>query len=200
MMPFRSLNRLGYGRDAFHRVPNVFNKNASLPVLGFLIFLASACADAVQVRVGPAVETDEAAFFTFDFDSIPFRRNLDLTMVPATKHPEPVLRRGPQGSPDEMRAEFYGSVIRIGDKYRMWYCGLGFDDAARRTPEEMKSWVLYAESTNGLDWVKPNLGLVEFRGNRSNNIVAIDLIPHTAFATERNVHVLYEPDDSDPYA
>ena len=152
----------------------------------------------IKVQVGPAVETEEAAFFAFDLDSVPFRRNLNLTLVSPTKHPEPVLRRGPEGTPDQMRAEFYGSVIKINGRYRMWYCGLAFDDPEKRTSEDMKSWVLYAESTNGLHWVKPNLGLVEFRGSRSNNIVAIGLISNTAFATERNVHVLYEPEDPDP--
>jgi hypothetical protein len=161
-------------------------------------FLSTLHGAAFKVHLGPSVETDEISFFAFDLDSVPFRRNLHLTMVPATKHPEPVLRRGPKGSPDEMRAEFYGSVIKINGKYRMWYCGLGFEDPARQTPEDMKSWILYAESTDGIHWIKPHLGLTEFRGNRSNNIVAIDLIPHTAFATERNVHVLYEPEDPDP--
>src|SRR5437762_8693921 len=94
----------------------------------------------LRVQTGPAVETEEISFFAFDLDSIPFRRNLHLTMVPAAKHPEPVLRRGPEGSPDEMRAEFYGSVIKIEGKYRMWYCGLGFEDPAKRSPDEMKSW------------------------------------------------------------
>src|SRR5262245_41963598 len=88
---------------------------------------------AIRVHVGPSVTTDEAAFFAFDFDAIPFRRNLHLTMVPATKHPEPVLRRGAEGSPDEMRAEFYGSVIKVDGKYRMWYCGLGFENPEKRT-------------------------------------------------------------------
>jgi hypothetical protein len=120
-----------------------------LPFLGVSIILTSAAASGVQVRVGPAVETKEAAFFAFDFDSVPFRRNLHLTMVPATKHPEPVLRRGPEGSPDEMRAEFYGSVIKIDGKFRMWYCGLGFDDPARRTPEEMKSWCFTRRALTG---------------------------------------------------
>src|SRR5688500_5020485 len=87
----------------------------------------------VRVQVGPAVMTEEAVFFAFDFDSVPFRRNLQLTMVTPIKHPEPVLRRGPKGAPDEMRAEFYGSVIKIEGKYRMWYCGLGFDDSQKQT-------------------------------------------------------------------
>jgi hypothetical protein len=154
-------------------------------------------AGSVRVHVGPSVTTEEAAFFAFDLDSVPFRRNLHLTMVAPTKHPEPVLKRGPDGSPDEMRAEFYGSVIKVNGKYRMWYCGLGFDDPARRNAEDIKSWVLYAESGDGLHWIKPHLGLVEFRGSHSNNIVKIDLISNTAFATERNVHVLYEPEDPD---
>src|SRR5436190_1560643 len=96
------------------------------PGIGFPVFAG------VKIHIGPRVETEEAVFFAFDLDSIPFRRNLHLTMVPPRKHPEPILRRGPAGSPDEIRAEFYGSVIKIDGKYRMWYCGLAFEEPNRR--------------------------------------------------------------------
>lgn len=46
----------------------------------------------------------------------------------------------------------------------------------------------YAESKDGVNWVKPNLDLVEFKGNKANNIIL------------RNAHgasVLYDPGDAD---
>ncbi len=48
----------------------------------------------------------------------------------------------------------YGSVIRDGDKYRMWYkSGAG---------------VSYAESDDGVAWVKPQLDLVMIDGRKTN--------------------------------
>ena len=196
--PKRSYSRKHHLRcGCWNRVGSCIKRSLFF-TLACVLFCAFPLSAAVIVHTGPRIENTEAVFFACDFDSTPFRRNLHLTMVPAQKHPEPVLRHGPKGAPDELRAEFYGSVIKIGEKYRMWYCGLGFEDDFHREPEDIKSWVLYAESTNGLDWVKPDLGLVEFHGSRSNNIVGIDLIPHTAFPAERNVHVLYEAEDPDP--
>jgi len=77
-------------------------------LLGQLSAIAS-----VTVHTGANVPVPEAMFLAIDLDSVPFRRNLDLTMVPPTKRAEPVLRRGPKGSFDEIRAEYYGSVIRV---------------------------------------------------------------------------------------
>jgi hypothetical protein len=62
----------------------------------------------------------------------------------------------------------------------------------------VRSWVCYAESSDGIHWIKPNLGLVEFHGNRNNNIIAIEPVEHTASPADRNLHVLYEPDDPNP--
>ncbi len=51
-----------------------------------------------------------------------------------------------------------GSVIRDGGKFRMWYL---MND----------SHFGYAESEDGLRWVKPKLGFFEFQGSKENNIV-----------------------------
>jgi len=59
-------------------------------------------------------------------------------------------------------AYVYGTVLPAedGDGYRMWY----------------HSWageyrMLYATSTDGLRWAKPELGLVEYAGSKANNIL-----------------------------
>ena len=51
-------------------------------------------------------------------------------------------------------ATVYGSVLREGSKYKMWYkSGMG---------------VGYAESDDGITWRKPNLGLTRIEGRDSN--------------------------------
>lgn len=69
----------------------------------------------------------------------------------------------------------YHSVFRDGDVYRMYYKGwhIGFD-LERKKIRPAVSTMCYAESTDGIHWRKPSLGLIEFKGSKDNNIVAID--------------------------
>src|SRR5579872_2999867 len=76
----------------------------------------------IQVQCGAPVPVSEAVFLAIDSVSIPYRRNLYLTMHPVRKHPEnPVLRRGKPGEPDEARAQFAGTVLEQDGKFRIWY-------------------------------------------------------------------------------
>jgi hypothetical protein len=56
----------------------------------------------------------------------------------------------------------YGTVLRHDGKLKMWYQTLGKDSAD----------VCYAESRDGLNWIKPELGILEYKGSKRNNIVA----------------------------
>lgn len=76
------------------------------------------------------------------------------------KYPEAVLK---SEHPWEQGAVVaYGSVLHWRGKFRIWYIGF-----ARPTPR----CVCYAESDDGVNWHKPELGLCEFQGSRQNNIV-----------------------------
>ena len=58
------------------------------------------------------------------------------------------------------------SVIHDGDRYRMWYrC----DSETGRNPK----FTAYAESEDGITWIKPSLGLFEFEGSKDNDLVWI---------------------------
>lgn len=59
---------------------------------------------------------------------------------------------------------FYLSVIDEGGKLRMWYDCRDRD----KTPN-----LAYAESTDGLHWTKPELGITEYKGSRANNLVGV---------------------------
>jgi len=103
-------------------------------------------------------------------------------------------------APDDPRTEIdcaWGNVIREADgKFRLWYCtmtmghngagpheiaaagvwGRGDDftfhprsDADRPDVESMLG--KYAESEDGITWRKPKVGLIDYRGNKDNNIV-----------------------------
>ena len=63
----------------------------------------------------------------------------------------------------------YHTVLRDGDRYRMYYI------ACQQTLKgEMAShpiFTCYAESNDGVHWVKPELGQFEFAGSKKNNII-----------------------------
>lgn len=74
----------------------------------------------------------------------------------------------------------YGTVLKnepAGTGYRMWYSSYF----------EGTYYLCYATSKNGKDWVKPKLGLVEFKGSKNNNITK-----------EGGGTIVYDPDDKDP--
>ncbi len=61
----------------------------------------------------------------------------------------------------------YSTVIRDGDRFRVYYRGMPAD-VKDGTAGEV---TCVAESQDGLRWIKPNLGLFEVRGTKANNVV-----------------------------
>jgi hypothetical protein len=59
---------------------------------------------------------------------------------------------------------FYSSVLQDEGVFKMWYTC---------RDKEGQGNVAYAESQDGERWHKPDLGIVEYGGNRSNNLVGI---------------------------
>lgn len=119
----------------------------------------------ITVDSGPSINTQSTAvLFAFDNRSIPASHNLRLQMKKPEKVPHnPVIARGHPGDPDALRAGGV-AVLQEEDRWRMWY----------QAWDESGSRVAYAESSDGIHWTKPNLGLVEFRGDRNNNLVDIE--------------------------
>jgi hypothetical protein len=141
----------------------------------------------------------ERVLFAFDDYGIPWQHNLKVTLVPATKHPDnPVLRRGPEGAPDHGHAALYGTVIKDGDKFRMWYLGMFETALAKGNAPGMWRPMCYAESADGVHWTKPELGLVDFNGGRKNNICLIEGEPFALTRVNDFLSVLHEPEDPDP--
>lgn len=71
--------------------------------------------------------------------------------------------------PWEGNTSAYFTIFQDSDRYRMYYRGSHFDEAAGKPAH--REVTCYAESRDGIHWVKPELGLFEFDGSRRNNIV-----------------------------
>ncbi len=144
-------------------------------------------------------QADERVFFAFDDHSIPWRHNLKVSLVEAEKHSgNPVLRRGPKGAPDHGHAILYGTVIKDGETFRMWYLGMIQTEIEKGQAPGWWRPMCYAESQDGINWTKPELGLVEFNGNKKNNICLIESPIHSMTRVNDFLSVLYEPNDPDP--
>ncbi|PYV07565.1 MAG: hypothetical protein DMG07_28285 [Acidobacteria bacterium] len=142
----------------------------------------------------------EVVLFPFDDYSIPFNKGLLLSLAAGSKtggergfttaalaHPnKPVLPPAEPGAPDHPRLYYYGTVLHIGGEYRMWYTGMDKDG---------NRYVCYAVSKDGVRWDRPALGLVQYNGSTSNNLVRLDdgkPVPGAVCL------VLHEPEDPRP--
>jgi len=76
----------------------------------------------------------------------------------------------PYNDPWDRDASGYATIIEDKGLYRLYYRG-GPTDSSAGKKEGETSFFCYAESRDGIAWVKPKLGLVEFRGSKDNNIL-----------------------------
>ncbi len=157
----------------------------------------------------------QQTFLAIDDISIPFRKNLGLYLSKPTIRAEPVLKPSPFGSgaPDDSAAHFYGTVLHDEGRFRMWYFGCHWgknpDWPPRMKQQNAKPphWfkgdcplqfgpICYAESDDGIHWVKPALGQVLFKGSRANNALAI---PHVLTGAPSVIKDAADPDPARRY-
>ncbi|MDP7442599.1 MAG: hypothetical protein QGI37_12725, partial [Verrucomicrobiota bacterium] len=79
-------------------------------------------------------------------------------------------------APWEGNTSAYYTIFRDGDLFRMYYRASHWDTGSKK--ETHRELTCYAESRDGIHWVKPKLGLFEFNGSRENNIVLDGLGTH----------------------
>ncbi len=141
----------------------------------------------------PTFATEEAVLFPFDDYSIPFRKDVLMTLVPGSRQPgehrenasyepnhpgKPVLEVGGPGTCDSVELVF-PSIARVGDGLRMWYMARGNSETTATElgggdPIDEQRRYAYATSKDGINWEKPSLGLVEYNGSKDNNLVDVD--------------------------
>ncbi len=142
-----------------------------------LFIAAGAIAQSDPVRL----DTRRRLFL--DDDLMASMKNVRREIHPADKHPaNPLLR--PTETWEGKAAILYGSVIRDGDRFRMWY--------------HSDPGVSYAESPDGIRWTKPPLGIISIGGAKTNIVLSRESAagkPSLPFFSEMfGVH----KDDRDP--
>ncbi len=127
-----------------------------------------------EFTAGAAPPPEEVGLEFLDPRTVESTYFLDRRITPATKHSSnPILED----------CHSAATVLRGQDgTFRMWYVSRrkipGYKGAAREYT------LRYAESTDGVTWTLPNLGLKEFDGKRDNNVV---IKPNDVDATGREI-------------
>jgi hypothetical protein len=67
----------------------------------------------------------------------------------------------------------YVTVMHDGGTYRMYYRGLPATRAGQADHSLGAEVTCYAESTDGITWTKPSLGLFEVGGGKDNNVILV---------------------------
>ena len=93
--------------------------------------------------------------------------------------------------PWEGRWSGYVTVLRDDDRYRMYYRA-GLDEKPRIDDPES---VCYAESTDGIHWTKPELGLYEFEGTSKTNIVWRGVGSHCGLGVFKDTNPNVKPEE-----
>jgi hypothetical protein len=109
--------------------------------------------------------------------------NAELTIGTVKKHPANPLFG--EDKPWEMRFDnLYANVIYDEQEkiYKCWYSPFIIDVSSKDVtiqqrkeieyrPSLREMAICYATSKDGINWVKPELGVVEFEGSKANNIL-----------------------------
>jgi len=133
-------------------------------------------------------------------DDVGIERTDHLSRVvhqPKRHEANPVLR---PDTPWESRCQVYGTAYydEQAGKFKIWYLtnprDRGVKPLTLPTHERAPHTTLaaYAESTDGIHWVKPKLGIFPYDGDTQNNLLGVG-----KFNCE-GISVLHEPDDPNP--
>ncbi|MDB6139208.1 MAG: hypothetical protein JWO94_2280 [Verrucomicrobiaceae bacterium] len=96
-------------------------------------------------------------------------RHASLHVNPAQQR-EVIIR--PDKPWEQLTITFFSSVIDDNGKLRLWYVCRDKDNQPN---------VAYAESTDGIQWTKPSLGIVDYHGSKDNNLVGMTSLEGNVF-------------------
>lgn len=86
-------------------------------------------------------------------------------------HPTPREIAFQFDQPWEGSASGYPTIFQDGDLYRMYYRGHRYIIDPPPLRQAQSEVVCYAESSDGIHWTRPNLGIFAWQGSKENNII-----------------------------
>jgi hypothetical protein len=137
----------------------------NLPCLHLLVAAMLGCFALPSVAVDDAVNIGERRELFVDDALLESQSGVSLAMHrPEARDVAIVCDR-----PWEGNISAYYTLFADGDVFRMYYRGAHWDEQAKKSTHP--EFACYAESRDGITWVKPELGLHEFAGSKANNII-----------------------------
>jgi hypothetical protein len=188
-------NRLNDSAMKTHRTQrgSVSRREAMLAGAGALAGLAlgattpAPAAEASSAPHAAATRADAAEIINVGSDrQLFFDRKFIAQSDGVTLAMNPPIKRGPVLKPDHLWEDFrltsYFTVLQDGERARMYYSCFAVDQWNNKDdPWKNHAFLCYAESKDGLTWEKPDLGIVEYRGSKKNNILLRSVVDATAF-------------------
>jgi hypothetical protein len=136
-------------------------------------------------------QAERTLLFVDDHDIL-YRPGVGRALRPLDRHPNnPVVADKKTAWELDLA---WCSVYRDPDSglYQLWYQAFTDGKAQERTHRCM---ICYAESSDGINWTKPNLGLYDYNGVAETNIV---LLGNGGYSDRYGASVLVDPADPDP--
>jgi len=128
-------------------------------------FLAAVCLAATTIRA----EVAHRRYLFLDPALLEVTEHTRLAVNPPARR-ETVIR--PDRPWEQLMISFFLTVRDEEGKLRMWYIC---------RDKENRPNVAYAESRDGVNWTKPNLGIVDYSGSKDNNLVGLPSLEGTPF-------------------
>lgn len=161
----------------------------SVPILfSLLLSLSGSRAPANEPVPKPSTVIDVGGEKQLFIDDLFLEKSegVSVVMHPALKTGERTLEAD---KPWEDASLNWFSVLEDGGKFRMWYeC---YDVEGWPTSDDTS--FCYAESSDGIHWVKPSLGLFEYHGSKDNNILFRQIGPDGARSRVHGTNVFIDP-------
>ncbi len=160
---------------------------------------------AASVHAGRPLE------FLFDDDALDRTQGVRRVIGSVTKEPGPIFQFEDPWMKDDVLNH---SILYDHEeaKFKMWYTGrlldpdqsiivepVADDEASEYDPVEERVFVMYAESVDGIKWIKPALRRVRFNGSLENNILREWIAPRADPGRDTVFwNVIKDPLDPDP--
>ena len=129
---------------------------------------ATTAPEDISYRIGAA----KGPYFLCDDRVVEDRWLLERFVVPPTRHPKnPLIVRD---KPWEGTGPHMGGSVLFDPqdrKYKMWYSVFNQNAYTNKLPFSYN--VCYAESSDGLAWEKPSLGVFDYEGSTANNCIRL---------------------------
>jgi hypothetical protein len=133
----------------------------------FLTVLLLLLASAISLAAEPATIGSRRELFVDDWLVERLVGKADLRL----HHPTPQNVVLVAETPWEGNGTNYVTVFQDGPKYRMYYRGSHYSYLGGKDRPSTRDLYCYAESSDGIHWTKPDLGLFAWNGSKRNNIV-----------------------------